>query len=94
LQIRQPGQAAVPPSPLWTRRAAAGIARVNPTHADFPALLAEALDTLEACGQQLPQAAGLLGVTTSQLMKFLQVEPAAWEYTNRCRQQRGLPRLK
>ncbi len=37
------------PSPRWATRCHTGRVRVNPEHADFPALLAEVLDVLDAC---------------------------------------------
>ena len=45
---------------------------INPEHDDFPALLAEALDVVVAAEYDLSAAASTLGVSTSQLVKFLE----------------------
>ena len=81
------------PSPLWRSRAPAGKIRVNPEHDDLPALLAEALDTLAATNWDAKEAAGRLGVSTSQLVKFLKVEPKALALVNDSRRELGLPSL-
>ena len=81
------------PSPLWRTRAAGGKLRVNPEHDDFPALLAEALDELAARDWDVKSAAGRLGVSSSQLLKFLKVEPKGLILTNENRRDRGLPAL-
>jgi hypothetical protein len=88
---RDPGEA---PSPLWRSRCQAGRIVVSTEHGDFPALLAEALDVLEAGGMDLKRASEQLGCTASQLMKLLRSEPKAWIRVNQQRQDRGLPRLQ
>jgi peptide chain release factor-like protein len=78
------------PSELWRSRV--GRSRrvvVSARHDDFPALLAEALDLLAHCGDDVPRTARILGVTTSQLVKFLAVEPAALAALNHRRKERG-----
>lgn len=78
------------PSELWQSRCSAGgRISVNPGHRDFPALLAEALDFLTAYGMDVPQAAQTLGCTTSQLVKFLKLEPQAFAQVNHARQTAG-----
>ena len=67
---------------------------MNPSHLDFPALLAEALDVLAMCEYDQPTATSLLACTGSQLVKFLKEERSAFEKLNRERVTRGLPRLK
>ncbi|HEY4233528.1 MAG TPA: peptide chain release factor-like protein [Lacipirellulaceae bacterium] len=81
---------AVMPSPLWQSRSSGGRLSVNPEHDDFPALLAEALDAVEAAEFDVGAAAKSLGITTSQLVRFLQDEPPAWTAVNAARRQRGL----
>lgn len=78
------------PTPLWQSRVRGGRLAVNPSHDDFPALLAEALDQLADVDYDLPAAAERLGITSSQLARFLQREPAAWSRLNDCRRQCGL----
>ncbi len=60
------------------------------SHVDFPALLAEALDTLSAHGMDPKQAAVALGCSVSQLVKLLKKEPHALASVNRHRQEQGL----
>lgn len=82
------------PSELWRSRCPAGRISVNPTHADFPALLAEALDVLAVCDFDIPVAAESLACTGSQLVKLLKDERTAFERLARERLARGLPRLR
>ena len=83
------------PSPLWQSRVTAGRRiHVNPTHADFPTLLAEALDMVSATGWDVAQAAEQLGVSTSQLVTLLRCEPTALQAVNTARMQIGLQPLR
>ena len=63
-------------------------------HADFPALLAEALDTLAGFAYDTTKAAAVLGVTGSQLVKLFQKEPAVLAMVNAERTKRGLRVLR
>jgi hypothetical protein len=84
---REPGSV---PSALWrSRLSGGGRIAVSPTHEDFPALLAEAIDTLAACDFDPKPASEALGCSVSQLVKLLQKEPQAMTQVNRQRQQRG-----
>lgn len=85
--------AAQPPSTLWQSRIRDGKLTVNPSHEDFPALLAEALDAIAAADFDATAAATQMAVSTSQLVKFLKVEPAAFTLVNAERRQRGLHAL-
>jgi len=82
------------PSPLWKSRVTAGRISVSAAHADYPALLAEALDHLVASQADMRQVAEFLGVTPTQLANLVRKEPAAWEWLNRLRQKHGLAALK
>ncbi len=77
------------PSELWRSRLKQNRVVVSPRHDDFPALLAEALDVLEDCGQHIARAAHLLETTTAQLVRFLALEPAALAAVNERRRARG-----
>ena len=81
------------PSELWRSRASGGRLAINPKHDDFPALLAEALDAVEAAEFDVSAAAETLAISASQLMKVLKEEPLAWTRVNEARRQRGLRRL-
>jgi hypothetical protein len=95
LQVRSPSEVAAPsPSDLWIRRAAGRRITVNPEHEDFPALLAEALDVLAGCDWSPADAGEFLGVSSSQVVKLLKLEPKAAMLLNVERQARGLPPLR
>lgn len=92
LDVRHPVPAE--PSALWRRRCVAGTVSVSVDHADFPALLAEGLDTVAASDWQLPAAAARLGCRSSQLVKLLQKEPRGLGLVNGHRRAAGLPPLR
>jgi hypothetical protein len=87
LEIRCPLSEKV--SELWRSRTAGGKLSVNAEHDDFPALLAEALDTIAAANFDLAAVVTRLRVTSSQLVKFLKLEPASLAVVNRQRTARG-----
>ena len=80
-------------SDLWRRRCAGGKIDVSTEHDDFPALLSEALDVLEACEDRLPDAAAFLGCSASQIVKFLKSAPEAFVLLNERRAAKGLRAL-
>jgi len=82
------------PSELWQRRATGRRISVSAQHEDFPALLSESLDAMHASEYAIPTVAERLDVTSSQLVKFLKVEPAALVRVNRERQMRNEPPLR
>jgi len=82
------------PSELWQRRRQGTRIAVNPEHADYPALLAEALDLVVVRRWDLAGAAGLLGVTMSQLSRLLRQHPPAFSKVNEGRASVGLARLR
>jgi hypothetical protein len=71
-----------PPSPLWISRCRGGRIVVSPSHDDFPALLAEAIDLLDAHTYDVKTAASALGCSASQLIKLLKCEPRAFQVVN------------
>ncbi|QDV51074.1 peptide chain release factor family protein [Gimesia fumaroli] len=82
------------PSTLWKRRLSSGTVKVNLEHHDFPALLAEALDTITHFQFDVKSASQFLGCSSSQLIKFCKKEPRALSWVNQMRQQAGLHSLK
>ncbi len=89
--------AAIPtyvPSELWRSRMRGTKLPASVDHADFPALLAEALDALAHLDDDVPATARTLGLTTSQLVKFLSREPAALAELNTRRTAHGKPPLR
>jgi len=94
LGVRCPDAADRPPSPLWKSRSRGGRIDVSSSHADFPALLAEALDRVAGCGADVKTAAQELRCTASQLVKLLKKEPRAMALVNAWRQERNLHPLR
>lgn len=81
-------------SGLWKSRVKGGKVRCNPEHEDYPAMLAEALDVVEACRGDLSRAALRLEVTMSQLVKLIKDHPPAFTALNQARRERGEHALK
>ena len=77
------------PSGEWRARVREERIRVNPSHEEFPALLAEALDRLHARQDDLEATARDFGVTRTQFVRFLALEPAALGMLNERRRARG-----
>lgn len=77
------------PGPWWNSRRRGERIRINPEHRDFPSALAEVLDLLAMHQDDLGKTAEWLGVSRSQLIKFLAVEPRALGALNARRQAAG-----
>ncbi|HVV98804.1 MAG TPA: peptide chain release factor-like protein [Planctomycetaceae bacterium] len=88
--VRQTPSVATTPSELWQSRCARGRIVCSVEHDDFPALLAEALDALAYAGWEPREASERLGCTSSQLVRFVKLEPAAFTELNRQRSELGL----
>ena len=82
------------PSELWRGRCRGGRIAVNPKHADYPALLAEALDHLAAADWIPGPAADALSCSQSQLVKLVKAHPPAFVLWNEARAERGLHPLR
>lgn len=94
MQVRLARSEEQVPSPLWrSRTTRGGRIVVGAEHEDFPALLAEALDVLRQCGWEPRPAAERLGVTSSQFIRLLKLEPHALPLVNDRRVELGLHRL-
>lgn len=95
VQVRRPVAIGDARSPLWRSRVSPdGHIACNPRHADFPALLAEALDTLDSTNHDPRKAAARLCCTPSQLLKLLKAHPPALESLNAARAARKKHPLK
>ncbi len=82
------------PSELWVSRRQGTKLPVNVGHWDYAALLAEALDVIVARKYDVAGAAGVLGVTMSQLTKLVRNDKASFAVVNEGRVSRGLPALR
>lgn len=94
VEVRQPVDPAAPASALWKSRLRNGRIVMSTGHADFPAILAEAMDMLAASGLDVGASAAALGCTPSQLIKLLQDEPRAIRWLNDARQRAGLHAMR
>ena len=83
-------------SALWLSRcpeSRGGKVACNPEHHDYPAMLAEALDVIWACGLDVSKAALRLSCSTSQLLKLVKDHPPALVRLNQAREAEGQHRL-
>ena len=92
--LRCPINAQAAPSALWRSRCSSGKIAVNAKHDDFPAVLAEVLDTLAAFEMDVKAAAQRLDCSASQLVKLLKVDHRALEQVNQHRRDSGLAALR
>ena len=61
---------------------------VNPRNRAYPIVVATVLDTLEAAEGSYAKAARALGLTTSQVLRFLRSDPQVWRAVEQARRQR------
>lgn len=77
-------------SDLWIERTRGGKVAVNPTHHDYPTMLAEAMDVLWAARMDVRRAATRLGISATQLVRLIAKHPAALAEMNTARVARKL----
>lgn len=94
IEVREPVDPGGPTSERWSSRIKDAKLLINPSHEDYPALLAEALDRAAAMQWDVSAAASAMGVSMSQLLKLIKHEPAAFEVLNRSRASAGLKALR
>ena len=94
LAIGQRRRVGVTPTTAWQARCRLGRVVISEEHADFPGLLAEALDTLAAEDWDVAGAAGRLGCSATQLVKLLSRDSRALQELNRQRAEHGLRPLR
>lgn len=93
-QLRFPVEPHASPSDLWKSRSLRRTLTVSDDNSAFPALLAEALDRVALQEFDLTSAAEHLHVSTTQLARFLQQSPRAWQWVNVQRKARSLRPLR
>ncbi len=91
LHVRLPRRSISPD--LWKGRVRGGKLVLNESHPDVPAILAEFLDLLATFDWNLAEAAALAGLTSTQAVKLLRLEPRALQMLNEHRAAAGLKRL-
>lgn len=94
LEVRRPCGPDYVRSLLWQSRCGGRVLNVSASHEDFPTLLAEALDVLAALEADMKRAATALGCTSSQLVRFLKLDPHALTLVNRWRRDRQMRALR
>ncbi len=94
LEVRLPVDRDEEPSPLWQAHCHRRKIVVSAESRDFPGMLSEALDWLAACDGDVAQVAEHFGATTTQLVRFLKLEPRAMGQLNEARRIRGLKPLQ
>ena len=82
------------PSPMWRNRSRNGRLSIATAHEEFAAMLAEALDALADCEWEVAEAARLLAVSSSQLVRFLKKDPRGLAMLNQRRGEVGLSPLR
>jgi RF-1 domain len=93
-EIRMPVPSGEIRSDLWRTRCQKRRIICNPKHRDYPSLLAEALDVIEACSYDMPKAALRLECSATQLCKLIQNHTPAWTALNKTRESLGLRVLR
>lgn len=93
IRVRSVGDTEVNPSMLWQSRCRNQKISCNKHHDDFPIMLAEALDAIDAKEFDVKCAAAALGCSTSQLVRFIASVPEALGLVNAERELRSLHRL-
>lgn len=94
IRLRAVESTEVLPSALWESRCRNQRISCNENHNDYPSLLAEALDAIDAKEYDVRRAAAALGCSTTQLFRFIAKNSEAWTSVNAERVSRGLNRLQ
>lgn len=94
VELRQPVPAGDARSAVWRERCRNRKIVISERHADLPAMIAEALDHIDAAGLDVKKAAVRLECSMSQLLKLLAKHPPALAKLNELRDARGMHPLK
>ncbi|MEM9065355.1 MAG: peptide chain release factor-like protein [Planctomycetota bacterium] len=94
IEYRMPVPAGDARSSLWRERCRDRKILCATKHADYPAMLAEALDFIHDAGFDVKKAAVRLDTSMSQLVKLIKEDKHAWAKLNTDREARGMSALK
>ena len=97
LELRRPVDADTFSPPAWFASVldgGGGGLRLSPRSNDYLPVTGLVLDVLAATGWAVADAARLLGVTTANLVDFLQADEKVWTHVNRARGAEGLRPLR
>ncbi len=78
----------------WNRHVVDSRLKLNPRNHDYPAILADTLDLLDAANADLEAASLFLGITPSQIIKLLRTQPPALHWLNSHPGRAGKPTLR
>lgn len=73
------------PPELLAQRSPSGALAVNPKNPAWPLIAATALDALREAGGSYAKAAKALGITTSQMLRFLESDRELWRTVSETR---------
>ena len=82
------------PTALWRERCQGGQISISSQHEQFPAVLSEAMDALEAHDWDAKVSSRWLGCSMTQLVKLLRRWSPALQQLHDQRRKRGLARLR
>jgi hypothetical protein len=96
LELRRPIDTEQFTRPAWFASALTGGTRLDlsPRSAEFLPVAGLVLDVLAAVGWSVSDAGRVLGITTSNLVDFLQADEKVWAHVNRARGAAGLKPLR
>jgi len=94
VSLRSPRSSDNPIPDVWVNRVQRGRIFISPEHTEFPSLLAIALDCLAEQSWDVRAAAGTLGCSATQLVRFLADFPPALALLNQHRSSLGLKPLR
>ncbi len=94
LELRAPFDLEVPsPAPeVVGQLGPKGALSINRRNRAYPIVVATVLDALEAAEGSYAKAGRALGVTTSQVLRFLRSDPQVWRAVEQARQRRAASR--
>jgi protein subunit release factor B len=94
IRVRTVTSSEVVPTEMWASRCRSQRIQCSESHVDFPAMLAEAMDAVDAKEYDVRRAAAALGCSMTQLIRFIAKDSEAWGAFNAERVSRGLNRLQ
>lgn len=91
LELRAPFDLEAPslPAELLAQRGAKGSLSVNRRNPAYPIITATVLDALQSAEGSYAKAARAMGLTTSQLLRFLRLDPHVWRTVEQAQRRPG-----
>jgi hypothetical protein len=91
LELRTPFDLEDPPlePEFLAQRGPRGTLSASPRNRGYPIIIATLLDAVESAEGSYAKAARALGLTTSQVMRFLRSDPQVWRAVRQARSRRG-----